>query len=71
MKNIRDITKIQDKMLDLSIEIRGLKYITKSLNNMFIYDFSIDEIICLSEIINEKATRIHEKYSEIECELNI
>jgi len=38
---------------------------------MFIYDFSMDEIIYFAEIINEKAVQIHKKYNEIEYELNI
>jgi len=73
MRNYKDISKVQDKMLYLSDEIRCLKYITKILNGMIVDCdiFSQEEIGYMSKIIHEKSIQIHKDYLKIENKLNI
>ena len=71
MKNIKDISKIQDKMLDISNRLSCLNCMTKSLTKMLFYEFSSDEVIYMADTIYEKVKQLRKEYIEVEHELNI
>ncbi len=71
MENYKDISKIQDKMLDISNRLSCLNCMTKSLTKMLFYEFSSDEVIYMADTIYEKVKQLRKEYIEVEHELNI